>query len=86
LNKIATNHWHELTLDSFVLAFWFPTKRLFTGCAITALSQLTGINFIFYYGTQFFKNSGIQNQFLIGLTTHWINVASAIPGVMLVQT
>jgi hypothetical protein len=26
---------------------------------------LTGINFIFYYGTTFFKASGISNPFLI---------------------
>lgn len=32
--------------------------RLATGCALQALQQLTGVNFIFYYGTSFFKNAG----------------------------
>lgn len=26
-------------------------KRLLTGCGLQALQQLTGVNFIFYYGT-----------------------------------
>ena len=50
-----------------------------------ALSQLTGINFIFYYGTQFFKNSGVGNPFLISLTTNLVNVISTIPGLILVE-
>lgn len=90
LNEIIANHEHELTLGS---SSWLQCiskassqrKRLFTGCAIMALSQLTGINFIFYYGTQFFKNSGIQNPFLIGLTTNLVNVISTVPGLVLVE-
>jgi SP family sugar:H+ symporter-like MFS transporter len=27
--------------------------------------QLTGINFIFYYGTTFFSSAGIKNAFII---------------------
>ena len=30
-----------------------------------AFQQLSGINFIFYYGTTFFANSGINNPFII---------------------
>ncbi len=90
LNEIIANHQYELTLGS---SSWLQCiskassqrKRLFTGCAIMALSQLTGINFIFYYGTQFFKNSGIENPFLIGLTTNLVNVVSTIPGLILVE-
>jgi MFS family permease len=55
-------------------------KRLLTGCGLQALQQLTGINFIFYYGTQFFKNSGFKNEFIISLITNCVNVASTIPG------
>jgi Na+/melibiose symporter-like transporter len=50
-----------------------------------ALSQLTGINFIFYFGTQFFKNSGISNPFTISLITNLVNVFSTIPGQVLVE-
>lgn len=55
-------------------------KRQLTGMGIQALQQLTGINFIFYYGTQYFLNSGISNAFTITMITSSINVASTIPG------
>ncbi|PVH88397.1 glucose transporter-like protein [Cadophora sp. DSE1049] len=90
LNEIIANHQYELTLgnSSWLQCFskgGSQRKRLFTGCAIMALSQLTGINFIFYYGTQFFKNSGISNPFTISLITNLVNVFSTIPGQVLVE-
>jgi MFS transporter, SP family, sugar:H+ symporter len=90
LAEIVANHEFELSQGKSSWAnitqkAGSQRKRLFTGCAIMALSQLTGINFIFYYGTQFFKNSGIHNPFLIGLTTSLVNVFSTIPGLILVE-
>lgn len=90
LNEIIANYEHELTLGKTswlecIAKAGSQRKRLFTGCAVMALSQLSGINFIFYYGTQFFKNSGIKNPFLIGLTTNLVNVFSTIPGLILVE-
>jgi MFS family permease len=55
-------------------------KRQLTGCGLQALQQLTGINFIFYYGTQYFKNSGITNAFVISMITSSVNTASTLPG------
>ncbi|KAK4221224.1 general substrate transporter [Podospora fimiseda] len=55
-------------------------KRQLTGMGLQALQQLTGINFIFYYGTQYFLNSGISNAFTIAMITSSINVVSTIPG------
>ncbi|KAA8913412.1 general substrate transporter [Sphaerosporella brunnea] len=60
-------------------------KRQLTGCAIQGLQQLTGINFIFYFGTHFFQMSGIQNAFTIALITNLINVFATIPGLWLVE-
>ncbi|KAJ6067926.1 uncharacterized protein N7446_004963 [Penicillium canescens] len=60
-------------------------KRLATGCAVQALQQLAGVNFIFYYGTTFFQNSGIQNSFVITLITNIINVVSTFPGLYMVE-
>lgn len=41
------------------------------------MQQLTGINFIFYFGTVFFKSLGtIKNPFLISLITTLVNVCS----------
>ncbi|CCH40942.1 High-affinity glucose transporter [Wickerhamomyces ciferrii] len=60
-------------------------KRLFTGVFIQAFQQLTGINFIFYFGTTFFKNSGIENEFLIQVATNIVNVFMTIPGILLIE-
>lgn len=37
-------------------------------------------SFIFYYGTQFFKNTGITNPFIISMITSAVNVSSTLPG------
>ena len=39
------------------------------------------VNFIFYYGTTFFKNSGIKNGFLISVATSVVNVFMTLPGI-----
>ncbi|KAL0957514.1 hypothetical protein HGRIS_001307 [Hohenbuehelia grisea] len=41
---------------------------------------LTGINFIFYYGTTSFKRSGISDPFLITITTNIVNIFMTLPG------
>jgi SP family sugar:H+ symporter-like MFS transporter len=55
--------------------------RTLTGIGLQACQQLTGVNFIFYYGTTFFKQSGIRNPFLISVATNVINVFMTIPGI-----
>nr|QFR37063.1 MFS transporter [Cyberlindnera americana] len=60
-------------------------KRVFTGAGLQAFQQLTGINFIFYYGTTFFANSGITNSFITSLATNIVNVGASIPGILLVE-
>jgi hypothetical protein len=51
--------------------------------------MLTGIsfavNFIFYYGTQFFKNSGISNPFVITIATNVVNVGMTVPGMFAID-
>ncbi|KAI1793556.1 MFS monosaccharide transporter [Ganoderma leucocontextum] len=54
--------------------------RTLSGIFIQAWQQLTGINFIFYYGTTFFLNSGIKNPFLISVATNIVNVFMTLPG------
>ncbi|PPQ64783.1 hypothetical protein CVT24_007869 [Panaeolus cyanescens] len=54
--------------------------RTLTGIFIQAWQQLTGINFIFYYGTTFFKNSGIDDPFVITIVTSVVNVFMTLPG------
>lgn len=40
---------------------------------VQALQQLSGINFIMYYGTQFFQNTGIADSFLISIAVNSVN-------------
>jgi len=90
LAEIIANYKHELTLGSSsyrqFLTWNTLGKRLATGCFLQSLQQLTGINFIFYYGTSFFKNSGIKNPFVISMITAAVNVSSTLPGLYLVET
>ncbi|KAL2367104.1 MFS monosaccharide transporter [Blastomyces gilchristii SLH14081] len=51
-------------------------RRVILGTALQMFQQLTGVNFIFYYGTTFFQQSGIRNAFLITIITNVVNVAS----------
>jgi MFS transporter, sugar porter (SP) family len=60
-------------------------RRLIMGTSVHALSQLSGINFIFYFGTSFFQSAGIKNPFTISLATNIVNVGSTIPGILLIE-
>ena len=83
IDEIQANHEYELTLGQASYLDCFKGnvgKRLATGCLLQGLQQLTGINFIFYYGTQYFKNSGIENAFVISMITSAVNTLSTLPG------
>ncbi|KAI0207013.1 high-affinity glucose transporter RGT2 [Astrocystis sublimbata] len=88
LSEIRANHVFELSLGKSSYLDCFRggmLKRQLTGMGLQALQQLTGINFIFYYGTQYFKNSGIENPFTIQIITSVINVVSTLPGLYAVD-
>jgi sugar porter (SP) family MFS transporter len=88
LGEIKTNLDHENSVSkaTYMDCFRPPIlKRQFTGMALQALQQLTGINFIFYYGTRYFQNSGVSSGFTIAMVTSAINVASTIPGLFAID-
>ncbi|KAI4138125.1 MAG: hypothetical protein L6R39_006953 [Caloplaca ligustica] len=88
LAEIQANHEYELSLGKSTYIECFKGtvgKRLMTGCFLQSLQQLTGVNFIFYYGTSFFSNSGINNSFIITVITNVVNVCSTFPGLYLVE-
>ncbi|KAE8155230.1 general substrate transporter [Aspergillus avenaceus] len=88
LAEIQANHEYELSVGnaSYVEIFKGSIgKRLATGCAVQALQQLAGVNFIFYYGTTFFEHSGIKDGFIITLITNIVNVVSTFPGLYMVE-
>lgn len=88
LAEVRANHEYEMSLGkaSYIDCFRGDMiKRQFTGMALQGLQQLTGINFIFYYGTQYFKNSGLKDAFVIQIITSVINVFSTLPGLYAVD-
>ena len=88
LSEIKANHEYEMSLGTATYVDCFKGtlgKRLATGCLLQGLQQLTGVNFIFYYGTSFFKSSGIHNGFVISTITNVVNVCSTFPGLYLVE-
>ena len=88
LAEISANHEYELSLGKATYMDCVKGNlgwRLATGCLIQALQQLTGVNFIFYYGTSFFQNSGIGNPFIVTMITSAVNVTSTLPGLWMVE-
>lgn len=59
--------------------------RTWTGMLLQGWQQLTGINFIFYYGTVFFKSAGIANPFIITIICDVVNTATTIVGIQLID-
>ena len=59
--------------------------RMLTGIALQAFQQVSGINFIFYYGVDFFNKSGVSESYLVSFVTYAVNVAFNIPGLFLVE-
>ncbi|QPG72891.1 hypothetical protein FOA43_000194 [Brettanomyces nanus] len=60
-------------------------KRMFTGIMLQAFQQCSGINFIFYYGVNFFVRIGIGQSYLISFITYLVNVIFTIPGIFFVE-
>ena len=86
--EIKANHDYEMSIGSvsYIDCFRGPMlKRQLTGMGLQALQQLTGINFIFYYGTKYFENSGLSQPFVIQMITSVINVVSTLPGLWAVD-
>jgi len=91
LAEIVANHEYELQLipQGSYWNSWFQCfsgglskpssnlRRTILGASLQMMQQWTGINFIFYFGTTFFKDLGtISNPFLISLVTTLVNVCS----------
>jgi len=87
--KLSLRVEQELGSSSWADCFKMgPNKillRTFAGMALQAWQQLTGVNFIFYYGTTFFTQSGIKNPFLTTIATNVVNVGMTVPGILAVD-
>ena len=72
LAEIRANHEYEMSLGAASYLECFQGnlgKRLATGCFLQMLQQLTGVNFIFYYGTAFFTARGLAAPFITTVIT-----------------
>ncbi|KAJ7574408.1 MFS monosaccharide transporter [Mycena floridula] len=91
LESIRANLEHERSLgESSYLDCFKPSHnkialRTWTGIALQGWQQLTGINFVFYFGTTFFTASGIQKPFIISIVTNVVNVCMTVPGMWAVD-
>ena len=77
-NKIALRTLTGIFIQAYVFHFHLPTHNV---TCLPRWQQLTGINFIFYYGTTFFQNSRIKSPFLINVATNVVNVAMTVPAI-----
>lgn len=91
LNEIDANFQYEQTLipQGGYFQSWFNCfrgnlfhpnsnlRRTVLGTSLQMMQQWTGVNFVFYFGTRFFKQLGtIQNPFLLSMITTIVNVCS----------
>ncbi|BGP42994.1 Plasma membrane low glucose sensor [Rhodotorula kratochvilovae] len=82
----SVHHVRSLGSTSYLDCFKNTNRnrlRSLIGIGLQMFQQLVGINFIFYYGTTFFKNSGISNAFTITIITNVVNVVATVPGLWL---
>ena len=83
--RLHLRHEEELGKSSYMDCFRPSDNRILfrtlTGIFIQAWQQLTGVNFIFYFGTTFFTNAGIHSPFLISIITSTVNVVMTLPGI-----
>ncbi len=91
LAEIEANHEYELALgpDTYKdIIFGHPHlgRRTLTGCGLQMLQQLTGVNFIMYYGTSFFMSALVQDPYKISLIMQIINTVSTLPGLLVVES
>ncbi|RGP73118.1 glucose transporter rco-3 [Fusarium longipes] len=91
LQEIIANHQYELTLghDTYWALFTSNSAlghRTLTGCGLQMLQQLTGINFVMYYGTTFFSRSGVSNPFIINLVMIIVNCVCTLPGIIVIES
>lgn len=59
--------------------------RIITGIGVQLFQQCSGINFIFYYGVNFFASTGITNYYLMSFVTYLVNVVFTVPGIFFID-
>ncbi|KAL9940770.1 hypothetical protein V8E36_000258 [Tilletia maclaganii] len=83
---IENNLQIELSVSADSYLDCFKTKRNYLGRTLTGIflqawQQLTGVNFVFYYGTSFFQSAiPSADPFVFTIISNVVNVISTVPG------
>ncbi|KAH3671901.1 hypothetical protein OGAPHI_000087 [Ogataea philodendri] len=93
LIEIKASHDYEMSFGKTSILDCFRSspsranqlRRMMIGMVLQALQQCSGINFIFYYGVNFFVHAGVANSYLISFVTYTVNVVFTIPGIFFVE-
>lgn len=93
LVEIKANYDYELSFGKTTILDCFRNGggrhkqilRMFTGIGVQAFQQSSGINFIFYYGTNFFSQAGVPSYYIFSFITYCVNTVFTIPGILLVD-
>lgn len=93
LVEIKANYDYEMSFGKTTLLDCFrlgggrhkQKLRMMTGIGVHAFQQCSGINFIFYYGVNFFSSTGVHNYYLMSFITYLVNVVFTIPGIIFID-
>ncbi|KAI5960981.1 SNF3 [Candida pseudojiufengensis] len=94
LVEIKANYDYELSFGKTTILDCFRSGggrhkqglRMLTGVGVQFFQQCSGVNFIFYYGVNFFSSTGVSNFYIMSLITYVVNVVFTIPGIILIDT
>ncbi|KAJ5923978.1 Low-affinity glucose transporter HXT1 [Penicillium verhagenii] len=78
-NAVGTAPWHEILTGPRMF------HRTMLGIALQSLQQLTGANFIFYYGTSIFAGIGLSNSYVTSIILGAVNFGMTLPGLYIVE-
>ena len=76
---VGTAPWHEVLTGPRMF------HRTMLGIALQSLQQLTGANFIFYYGTSIFAGIGLSNSYVTSIILGAVNFGMTLPGLYIVE-
>jgi sugar porter (SP) family MFS transporter len=71
---------------SYLTLFKPPYLRLILRCVpIQMFQQLTGINFIMFYGISYFQKAGLKNVYMLQILIGLVNCVATLPALYLVE-
>lgn len=73
------SHWYEVFTAPRML------YRTILGVVLQSLQQLTGANFLFYYGNSIFKSTGLDDSYVTQIILGAVNFGMTFPGLYMVE-